>query len=260
MIRVHSHLRFITRLRLRMWLRFLSMGWITITEMGAQPIIEPNGNCNRNRVINQRCEWTTKGCSHSVIASAIFYHSKCRIKYKCSCGAIATMTLNSIQPINCDKQIAVTIAPCECTVRVYLHLWLVQFLPPRLYGQLWFLAWYWRIGVVHKWVLYQYLPAATNCGQGNIFAPVCHSVHGGGVSASVHAGIPHPPWEQTHPLPTQEQTPTQSRHPLEADTPQSRHTPGSRCPPKADPPEQTPPGADTPQEQTTPRDQTPPWE
>ena len=35
-------------------------------------------------------------------------------------------------------------------------------------------------------------------GQGNIFTPVCHSVHGGG-SASVHAGIPPPgpgtpPW------------------------------------------------------------------
>ena len=39
-------------------------------------------------------------------------------------------------------------------------------------------------------------------GEGNIFAPVCHSVHSGGGSASVHAGIPpwtrHPP-EQTPP-------------------------------------------------------------
>ena len=34
-------------------------------------------------------------------------------------------------------------------------------------------------------------------GQGNIFAPVCHSVHGG--SASVHAGIPPP--QQTPPGP-----------------------------------------------------------
>ena len=33
-------------------------------------------------------------------------------------------------------------------------------------------------------------------GQGNIFAPVCHSVHREG-SASVHAGIP-PPWSR-HP-------------------------------------------------------------
>ena len=119
MIRVHSHLRFITRLRLR----FLSIGWIgiaiTITKMGAQPILKPNGYCNLNRVINQRYEWTTKGCSHSVTASAIFYHNKRKIKCKCSRGAIATVTLNSIQPINCDKQIAVTIAPCECAFRVY---------------------------------------------------------------------------------------------------------------------------------------------
>ena len=45
-----------------------------------------------------------------------------------------------------------------------------------------------------------------SCGQGNIFTPVCHSVHGGGGSASVHAGIPplpmgpDPPPDQT-PLP-----------------------------------------------------------
>ena len=69
-----------------------------------------------------------------------------------------------------------------------------------------------------------------SCGQGNIFVPVCHSVQGG-VSVSVHAGIPLPqeetptppgadtPQEQT----PWEQTPPQSRHPPEADTP-----PGSR--------------------------------
>ena len=32
-----------------------------------------------------------------------------------------------------------------------------------------------------------------SCGQGNIFTPVCHSVHRGGGSASMHAGIPTPP-------------------------------------------------------------------
>ena len=66
-----------------------------------------------------------------------------------------------------------------------------------------------------------------SCGQGNIFTPVCHSVHTGG-SASVHAGIPtppgtnppgsrhpprsRPPQEQTHTPPPREQTPW-SRHP-----------------------------------------------
>ena len=76
-----------------------------------------------------------------------------------------------------------------------------------------------------------------SCGQGNIFTPVCHSVHrGGGGSASMHAGIPppgpgRPP--QTRQTTPQEQTPPRTR--------------------------QTPLGADTPQEQT-PREQTSPWE
>ena len=72
-----------------------------------------------------------------------------------------------------------------------------------------------------------------SCDQGNIFAPVCHSVHGGGGSTSVHAGIP----------PPQKQTPPRSRHPPKADTLLPR--------------QQTPLEADTPQEQT-PRKQTPP--
>ena len=59
-----------------------------------------------------------------------------------------------------------------------------------------------------------------SCGQGNIFAPVCHSVHGGCLPQCM-LGYHTPP---------------------EVDTPRSRHPPpGSRHPP-----EQTPPGADTP--------------
>ena len=38
-------------------------------------------------------------------------------------------------------------------------------------------------------------------GQDNIFAPVCHSVHYGGVSASVHVGIRTHPRDQTPPPP-----------------------------------------------------------
>ena len=47
-LRVHSHLRFITRLRLWLRMRFFSMGWtrIAIAKMGAQRILESNGNCN----------------------------------------------------------------------------------------------------------------------------------------------------------------------------------------------------------------------
>ena len=56
-----------------------------------------------------------------------------------------------------------------------------------------------------------------SCGQGNIFTPVCHSVHGG-VSASVHAGIPHPPSEQT----------PQTRPPEARYAPQTRYSPPPR--------------------------------
>ena len=60
---------------------------------------------------------------------------------------------------------------------------------------------------------------ATKLGQGYVFTGVCNSVHRGGVSASVHAGIHTPlgadtPWEQTPPgadTPP-EQTPPWSRH------------------------------------------------
>ena len=43
--------------------------------------------------------------------------------------------------------------------------------------------------------------------EGYVFTPVCHSVHGGGGSGSVHVGLPcPPPPEQPPPLP-REQTP-----------------------------------------------------
>ena len=111
-------------------------------------------------------------------------------------------------------------------------------------------------------LLFFYRPKRS-CGQGNIFAPVCHSVHRG-VFATVHAGIPPPaPWEQTPPQEQtppsgadtplrsihppgaetpQEQTPPRSRHPPGADTPQSRHPPVSRHPPGS----RYPLGTDTP--------------
>ena len=78
---------------------------------------------------------------------------------------------------------------------------------------------------------------------------------GGGVSASVHAGIPppgsrHPPRTDTPPradtqeqTPPSEQTPPKSRHPPGSRHPlKTRHTPRSRHPPEQTPPqEQTPP-------------------
>ena len=62
--------------------------------------------------------------------------------------------------------------------------------------------------------------------EGYVFTGVCLST-GGVVSASVHAGIPHPP--------------PQSRYPPGADTPWER-TPRGRHPPQS----RNPPGADTP--------------
>ena len=103
------------------------------------------------------------------------------------------------------------------------------------------------------------------------FTRVCHSVHREGVSASVHAGIPHPlgadtPPEQTPPRvdTPQEQTPPRSRHPPGADPTWSRHslgadTPQEQTPLEADTPTpwadtalaaDTPLGADTPLKQT----------
>ena len=86
-----------------------------------------------------------------------------------------------------------------------------------------------------------------SCGQGNIFTPVCHSVHRGGVCLSYQTPPSrHPPGADT---PPREQTPPgadtpQSKHPLEQTPPQSRHTPPQEQ--THTPQEQTPPGADTP--------------
>ena len=56
----------------------------------------------------------------------------------------------------------------------------------------------------------KYLVAATKLGQGNVFTGVCDSVHGGGgVSASVHAGMP-APRDQRPPL-DQADTPRDQR-------------------------------------------------
>ena len=86
------------------------------------------------------------------------------------------------------------------------------------------------------------LPPATKLGQGYVFTGVCDSVHRG-VSASVHAGIPHPP--SRHPpeqTPPREQTPPVSRHPLpraDTHTPEQTHTTPS--PHSRNLPGQTPP-------------------
>ena len=70
-------------------------------------------------------------------------------------------------------------------------------------------------------------------GQGNIFSSVCQEFCSQGGSASVHAGIPHPPEPGTSPL--KQTSPLRTKHPLRgADTP-SRHPPGPGTP-RADTP------------------------
>ena len=85
---------------------------------------------------------------------------------------------------------------------------------------------------------YYYRPQRS-CGQGNIFTPVCHSVHrgvpglGGGIPQGTEADPPdqaHTPLDQTH------HPPDQTHHP----PPRTRHTtPQTRHPPTRHPPDQT---------------------
>ena len=66
-----------------------------------------------------------------------------------------------------------------------------------------------------------------NCGQDNIFTPVCHSVHSRGCLPQCMLGYhtPSPGADTPRADTPREQTPPQSRHPPGADTPNSRHTP-----------------------------------
>ena len=92
------------------------------------------------------------------------------------------------------------------------------------------------------WYIYR---PQRSCGQGNIFTPVCHSVHRGG-SASMHVGIPPPlrirPPRADTPLP-REQTPPRPGTPPDQAPPQSR-PPWTRHPP-ALPDHAPPPEADS---------------
>ena len=77
------------------------------------------------------------------------------------------------------------------------------------------------------------LLAATKLGQGNVFTGICDSVHGGGVSASMHAGMPDPPGSRHPPGQTSPRTrppltrhpPDQAHPPRPGTHPQTRHTP-----------------------------------
>ena len=72
-----------------------------------------------------------------------------------------------------------------------------------------------------------------SCGQGNIFAPVCHSVHGGGGGGGIPQGTEaEPPPDQAHQPPQTRHTPRPDTP--RPDTPQTRHPrpPGPGPPPR----------------------------
>ena len=80
-------------------------------------------------------------------------------------------------------------------------------------------------------------------GQGNIFTPVCHSVHRGGSGKENPPRPDTPPSMETPPLPWR--TPRHGEPPRDQ-TPPGPDPPGTRPPPGPDPPDQTPPGKQTP--------------
>ena len=85
-----------------------------------------------------------------------------------------------------------------------------------------------------------------SCGQGNIFAPVCHSVHTGGFCLNACWDTNHPPPGIRHHPPTGPGRP-----------PQTRQTPPDQTPPRT---RQTPPLDQTPHPPgpcRLPQDQTP---
>ena len=66
---------------------------ITIVKMGVQPVLEPNGNYNRNIVINLRCEWTRRAHSHWSTTIAIWRTSEKKI-YQSTEMQSQTLSLN----------------------------------------------------------------------------------------------------------------------------------------------------------------------
>ena len=74
---------------------------------------------------------------------------------------------------------------------------------------------------------YSLLPPANKVCEGNVFTPVCHSVHSGGVCLRA-CWDTQPPAADT-PLPGK-QTPPRSRHPPEQTPPGSRHPTGKQTP------------------------------
>ena len=87
--------------------------------------------------------------------------------------------------------------------------------------------------------VYCYRPQR-NCGQGNIFTPVCHSVHRGVCLSAC--------WDTTTPG---KETPPARRPPQEGDTPRRRHPPAKETPWEGDPLQRRPPRKEAPLQRRT---------
>ena len=123
--------------------------------------------------------------------------------------------------------------------------------------------------LISDWLVNSYRPQRS-C-EAYVFTSVCLSTGGGGVSASVHAGMPprpdtppgaDPPDPSDPPsgsrLPPRVETPRQGDPPWQGDPP-GKETPLARRPPgKEIPQDQTPPGTRPPQDTTTAADGTHP--
>ena len=93
--------------------------------------------------------------------------------------------------------------------------------PPSARADIWISGQYWSMycwqaGSTHPTGMLSCCPPQTKFGQGNIFAPVCHSVHSGGVPGQVHP---------------QAGTPLRQVHPLAGTSPGQVHPPGRNTTP-----------------------------
>ena len=96
-----------------------------------------------------------------------------------------------------------------------------------------------RSTISHRWGANHIITARKrSLGQGNIFAPVYHSVHGGGedLGRYPHLGPGTPPWDQVPPQtrwtpPGTRHTPPYQVHPLDQETPQPSTLPQTRYTP-----------------------------
>ena len=131
----------------------------------------------------------------------------------------------------------------------------------------------WRYVTAETWrfIIYNFVfitGRKRSLGQGNIFAPVCHSVHTGGVPGQVHprAGTPTRQVHSPRQVPPRQVPPGQIP-PSKAGThppgryPPGRYTPLGRYTPWAGTPQAgTPPGRYTPPWQVPPGQVYPPWQ